>query len=60
MMVCCGAAFVLCFVLRIYLIQENKKRDSETGLEGISADDTDDMNFADLTDKEMRTFRYVY
>ncbi|KAH6639817.1 major facilitator superfamily domain-containing protein [Boeremia exigua] len=60
MMVCCGAAFVLCFALRFYLVWENKKRDRETGLEGISADDAADMNFADMTDKEMRNFRYVY
>lgn len=60
MMVCCGAAFVLCFFLRIYLIWENKKRDRETGLEGLSGDEAGDMNYADMTDKEMRTFRYVY
>jgi hypothetical protein len=60
MMICCGASFVLCFVLRIFLIWENNKRDRETGLEGISADETGDMNFADMTDKEMRSFRYVY
>ncbi|KAF2625504.1 MFS general substrate transporter [Macroventuria anomochaeta] len=60
MMVCCGTALVLCFVLRIYLIWENNKRDCETGLEGISADEAGDMNYADMTDKEMRSFRYVY
>lgn len=60
MMVCCGAAFVLCFVLRLFLIRENSKRDRETGLEGITADESGDMNFADMTDKEMRAFRYVY
>lgn len=60
MMVCCGAALVLCFVLRIYLIWENKKRDRETGLEVFSADEAGDINFADMTDKEMRSFRYVY
>ncbi|KAF3007713.1 hypothetical protein E8E13_009639 [Curvularia kusanoi] len=59
-LVCCGAAFVLCFVLRIYLIWENNKRDRETGLEGISADEDGSISFADMTDKEMRTFRYVY
>lgn len=60
MMVSCGAAFVLCFVLRIYLIWENKKRDSETGLEGLPGDEAGDLNFTDMTDKEMRSFRYVY
>jgi len=60
MMICCGAAFLLCFVLRIFLMRENNKRDRETGLEGTSADETGDMNFADMTDKEMRNFRYVY
>ena len=60
MMICCGAAFLLCFVLRIFLMWENNKRDRETGLEGTSADETGDMNFADMTDKEMRNFRYVY
>lgn len=60
MMICCAAALALCFVLRFYLIRENKKRDRETGIEGISMDDAVDINFADMTDKEMRTFRYVY
>ncbi|KZM27982.1 uncharacterized protein EKO05_0007294 [Ascochyta rabiei] len=60
MMVCCGAAFVLCFILRIFLISENRKRDRETGLEGLSGDEAGDLNYADLTDKEMRAFRYVY
>lgn len=52
----------LCFVLRVYLIWENKKRDHETGLEGLSGegDETGDMDYADMTDKEMRAFRYVY
>ena len=39
---------------------ENNKRDRKTGLEGASADETGYMNFADMTDKEMRNFRYVY
>jgi hypothetical protein len=60
MMICCGAAFVLCFFFSILKIWDNNKRDRETGLEGISADETGDMNFADMTDKEMRSFRYVY
>ena len=60
MMVCCGAALVLCFVLRRYLIWENRKRDRETGIEGYSADEARDPNYADMTDKDMRTFRYVY
>jgi hypothetical protein len=60
MIVCCGAAFVLCFVLRIFLIWENNQRDRETGLEGVSANEAGDMNLADMTDKEMRSFRYVY
>ncbi|KAJ4400958.1 hypothetical protein N0V91_008337 [Didymella pomorum] len=60
MMVCCGAALVLCFVLRLFLMRENKKRDRETGIEGVSVDEAGDVNFADMTDKEMRTFRYVY
>lgn len=59
-MVCCGAALVLCFSLRFYLIRENKKRNRESGIEGISADEAGGMNFADMTDKEIRTFRYVY
>ncbi len=60
MMVCCGVALVLCFVLRAYLIWENKMRDRETGLEGLSGEEAGDINLADLTDKEMRRFRYVY
>jgi hypothetical protein len=60
MMVCCGAALILCFVLRVYLIWENLKRDRETGIEGFSANEAGNMNYADMTDKEMKTFRYVY
>ncbi|KAJ4344957.1 hypothetical protein N0V95_006070 [Ascochyta clinopodiicola] len=60
MMACCGAAFVLCFVLRIFLIRENGKRDRETGLEGLSGDEAGNLNYTDMTDKEMRAFRYVY
>ena len=59
-MVCCGAALILCFVLRVHLIWENRKRDRETGIEGFSAAEAGDMNYADMTDKEMRAFRYVY
>lgn len=55
-MVCCGAALVLCFVLRVFLMRENKKR----GIGGVSVDEAGDVNSADMTDKEMRSFRYVY
>ncbi|KAH7371479.1 major facilitator superfamily domain-containing protein [Pyrenochaeta sp. MPI-SDFR-AT-0127] len=61
MMVCFAIAFILCFVLRIFLVWENKRRDRATGaLESQSEADSSQMNMADKTDKEMSAFRYVY
>lgn len=45
-------------ILRGYLVWENKRRDREpVTQEGV---DDRDLNMLDMTDKEMRTFRYVY
>lgn len=50
----------MCFVLRYYLVWENKRRDSigeelDTGVENDVS-----LNLLDKTDKEIPQFRYVY
>jgi hypothetical protein len=61
MMICYGIAFGSCFVLRFYLIWENKRRDrlAATVGEGI-VDEYMAVNMADKTDKEISKFRYLY
>lgn len=59
MMICFAIAFCLCFVLRFYLIWENKRRDR--GVTAVEPEkNAGQINMADKTDKEMMTFRYVY
>ncbi|KAI8934351.1 hypothetical protein NX059_009087 [Plenodomus lindquistii] len=61
MIVCFATAFVLCFVLRMYLILENRLRDKvEATAESSPSTQSHDLNMADKTDKEMSAFRYVY
>jgi len=50
--VACGAAAGMTMCLRFYYVWENKRRDARG--EGIKAGE----EFADLTDRENRTFRY--
>lgn len=60
-MVCFAAAFILCFVLRIYLTLENKRRDQVAmTAEPQFRQDANELNLADRTDMEMAAFRYVY
>lgn len=61
MMICFGVAFCLCFVLRFYLVWENKQRDRlGLGSGEITEEERMDTNLADKTDKEIDRFRYVY
>lgn len=59
MLVCYAAGIALCFVLRFYLIWENRRRDKAAG-ERAQPLDTEAINLADLTDMEIAEFRYVY
>ncbi|KAF2117614.1 major facilitator superfamily domain-containing protein [Lophiotrema nucula] len=60
MMVCYGFAFVACFALRFYLVWENRRRDRTSSREVLSEEEEVNVNLADMTDKEMVRFRYVY
>lgn len=61
MMICFSIGFVFCYILRMYLVLENKRRDREAHIgEGDLAEDAGQLNLADKSDKEMETFRYVY
>ncbi|RHZ50809.1 hypothetical protein CDV55_100429 [Aspergillus turcosus] len=53
-----AAAAVLSFVLFLYYVWENKRRDRAA--EGQEDQAQDDTRWAGLTDKENKTFRYVY
>jgi len=54
--VTCAVAAVLTFVLRMYYVWENKRRDGlvEQGVLGH----VDDVEFADVTDRKNKEFRY--
>ena len=60
MMICYSVGVLACFVLRFYLIWENKRRDRESVVEEASAEEGMAANLSDKTDKEMARFRYVY
>lgn len=60
MMVCFGVGIVLCFVLRIHLIMENRKRDRAGAGEAEDEIAADISAALDRTDKEIPQFRYVY
>jgi len=59
MLVCYAAGAALSLVLRLYLIWENKRRD-KAGAPAEDVENRDEINYADMTDKEIRLFRYVY
>ncbi|OAA80716.1 Major facilitator superfamily domain, general substrate transporter [Akanthomyces lecanii RCEF 1005] len=59
MLVCYAAGIVLCMLLRFYLVWENRRRDKAAG-GAVQLVDTEAINQADLTDKEIAEFRYVY
>lgn len=59
MLVCYVAGVILCLVLRFYLMWENRRRDKAAG-GAVQPVDTEAINLADLTDMEIKEFRYVY
>ncbi|CAM1508829.1 Fc.00g025680.m01.CDS01 [Cosmosporella sp. VM-42] len=61
MMICYGIGVVACFVLRIYLVWENRRRDRIGNvLDANPPDGHLSLNLMDKTDKEIPQFRYVY
>ncbi|XWW94937.1 hypothetical protein V2A60_002887 [Cordyceps javanica] len=59
MLICFAGGIVLCIALRFYLVWENRRRDKAAGT-AVHFVDTEAINLADLTDKEIPEFRYVY
>lgn len=61
MLVCFGVGFVLCFVLRFYLMWENVRRDKlQQSSPNIYSEAEDTTGLDDRTDIEQASFRYVY
>lgn len=50
--VTCSVAVVLTLMLRVYYMWENKRRD------GLEPDHQADIEFADVTDRQNKEFRY--
>jgi hypothetical protein len=59
MIVCFSVGILLCFLLRVYLYLENKRRDRVAGDASLD-EPVGNLNMADQTDGEMTAFRYVY
>lgn len=59
MLVCYAAGVALCLIFRVYLIWDNKRRD-KAGTPTEELENREEINYADMTDKEIRQFRYVY
>ncbi|GKT50982.1 putative transporter [Colletotrichum spaethianum] len=60
MLICYGVGVLICFVLRYYLIWQNKRRDSVGDVLDTSVGGHVPLNLMDKTDKEIPQFRYVY
>lgn len=66
--VCLGASILIILSMRFYLMWENRRRDKKDGaaLMNIERDgvaistSTMALNLLDMTDREIRQFRYVY
>lgn len=56
-MICYAIGLVASIVLRFYLVWENKRRD--TAAETVPLGTPEETN-VDKTDKQLRTFRYIY
>ncbi|OBT67457.1 hypothetical protein VE03_03041 [Pseudogymnoascus sp. 23342-1-I1] len=61
-LVCFSCSTILIFVLRFYLIWENKKRDAASQTIQIDEEriSTSALNLLDKTDRDLPQFRYVY
>ncbi|GKT86067.1 major facilitator superfamily transporter [Colletotrichum tofieldiae] len=60
MLICYGVGVLTCFILRYYLIWENKRRDNLGDVLNAGIGDHVPLNLMDKTDKEIPQFRYVY
>ncbi|OAQ60043.1 major facilitator superfamily transporter [Pochonia chlamydosporia 170] len=64
LMICLALGFVMCWVIRFYLMWENSRRDKVVSAEEVAAFDEARhgvmVNLTDMTDKEIPQFRYVY
>ncbi|KAG5949166.1 hypothetical protein E4U53_006021 [Claviceps sorghi] len=57
-------AFVVCWVIRFYLMWENRRRDRLVGADDVARFERERqgvmVNLSDMTDKQIPQFRYVY
>ncbi|KAK3900814.1 allantoate permease [Staphylotrichum tortipilum] len=60
MIICFAFSLVVCFMYRLYLIRENKRRDSAGTVAEVTETAGPMLNLMDKTDKEIPEFRYVY
>lgn len=67
MLVCFSAGTVFCLLLRLFLIQENKKKTRACEVAGttvlvVGGHEVSEavLNLIDQTDRELDQFRYVY
>ncbi|TEA14657.1 putative transporter [Colletotrichum sidae] len=60
MLICYGIGVATCFVVRFYLVRENRRRDDAGDVLRRSVEDHVPLNLLDKTDKEIPQFRYVY
>ncbi|VUC37974.1 unnamed protein product [Clonostachys rosea] len=59
--ICLSIGLFSCFVLRFYLIWENRRRENAGDVMTVdAADEQPTLNLMDKTDKEIPQFRYVY
>jgi hypothetical protein len=56
--ICFSAAIPMCFLLRLYYVRENKRRDRQMEARGETYDEAAG-DFADRTDVENVDFRYA-
>ncbi|KAG5999785.1 hypothetical protein E4U21_006334, partial [Claviceps maximensis] len=64
LMICLAIAFALCWVIRFYLMWENRRRDRHVSADDVAAFERATqgvmVNLTDMTDKQIPQFRYVY
>lgn len=60
MIICHAFSLVVCFMYRLYLIRENRRRDSAGSVAEATETTGPMLNLMDKTDKEIPEFRYVY
>ncbi|OKL64208.1 hypothetical protein UA08_00514 [Talaromyces atroroseus] len=60
MLVCFAVGIVAILFLRFYLIWENKRRDAREGPLDVDGGDAENEQTLDLTDQQIRGYRYLY